>query len=88
MSDQATKTGRKPGTLGEGSLTARLLALKVGESVLMPDVGNHPFNNYLATVKRAKAQDPSGDWTLETCSGFAKNMDSMPFNFYRMTRTQ
>jgi|GEM_PF-4891060 len=86
MTGQAKKTGRTPGALGEGSLTSRLLALNVGEYLLMPDVGNKPHHNYASTVKRARVQDTTGDWKLETCHGFTTGMDSVPFKFYRITR--
>lgn len=86
MTGQVKKTGRQPGSLGEGSLTARLLALKENESLLLPEAGTHPHQNYAITIKRAGVQDPTGEWKLETCHGFAANMESIPFKFYRITR--
>lgn len=86
MTAATKKVGRKVGTLGENSLTAKILALKPGEATLMPDVGTHPHGNYTITIKRAMTIEPKGYWKLETCHGFAANMDSTPFKFYRITR--
>lgn len=86
MSGVKKKTGRQPGSLGEGSLTARLLALKVSDCAMLPDVGTNPHTNYTITIKRAKAQAPTGEWKLETCTGFAANLETVPFRFYRITR--
>lgn len=82
----------KQGTgLRKGSINYHVSKLAVGESLLVadkPDQANWQASLQLSIDRALASGNLQGIYKVQVCRGFAVNLESLPFSFFRITKEQ
>lgn len=79
--------GRPAGSFKPGSLTARLLDLDVGATVLEADTGEALLTECKRALRNVKSIEPARAYEMRLYLGVPIKVDAMPIRFYRIERT-
>jgi hypothetical protein len=80
------RPGRETGVLMPGSIVAQIAELQPDEFLIFPDTPNRAQQLNTAIRRFQKVHD-GGEYAVQLCIGNTIDLTTMPFRFYRLTRT-
>jgi hypothetical protein len=80
------RPGREAGILMPGSLAAQIAELEPDGFLIFPDSPNRAQLLNTA-IRRYQKVHEGGEYAVQLCIGNTVDLSSMPFRFYRLTRT-
>lgn len=86
QTNNARRPGREAGVLMPGSVAAQIADLQPDDFLIFPDAPNRAQLLNTA-IKRYQKAHGGGVYSVQLCIGNTIDLTSMPFRFYRLTRT-